>query len=366
MSDDIINEIPDRYDNRNRNRNSRNDDNDDIDLNGITKLAKTASVLKDAFSSPLETNIVSKFSENFMDRVFPMMANQPAPKQGFLDSGFMMSIGSQLPSALPTLLDVAITRLGKTNADNLVNGITNKFLSSGNNGAQQQLNSGQNIDEIILSLDPSDPADIQKYMGITGIQDEIEAQKDIITKREYLLSKKSEIQTQQQMQNEMQQQQYQNQHQQQNLSQLQEKQLQEQNEFMTQMIGAVNQDRDTIKQLNQTIESMDEKYKDVIINMNKDFNEKLQKMQDVLIHKKTNDDEDDVIEEMKEIVKEDVKEDKNSEVKEPVKKPQLIIKARKPSKSNDDVELIDDDESDEIVDAELIDEEGDEEGDENE
>lgn len=161
----------------------------DVSISEVTQIAKAGKDLKDAFASPIESAIVERFNERVMDRIFPMM-DAPAPKQGFLDSGFMMAVGSKLPDILPTLFDVAVTRLGKEKTEQIIDGFQNRLTGAvGGNVINEEINGNQNVDEFILSLDTSDPADIHRYMSLRNISDINDAVKKLTEEKNYTMQK---------------------------------------------------------------------------------------------------------------------------------------------------------------------------------
>lgn len=164
------------------------------DINSIQKMANTAKSLKEAFQSPSEKQIIDKFNESVIDRVFPSLTqNSPPPKEGFMDSNFMMAVGSRLPDVLPSLFDIAISRLGKDKTEQIIDSFQNKL--AGNSSKDPNLNTGnvnnaggQSVAEFILSLNPDDPADLHKYMNFREMDDINNAKKSLIEEKNIVMS----------------------------------------------------------------------------------------------------------------------------------------------------------------------------------
>ncbi len=105
-------------------------------VKGLKEVASAGKIMKDAFSSPLERVIVEKTSEKFLDLIIGnnnTQQTQEQEKKSFLDSGFMIALGSKIPDVLPTIFDIALSRLGPEKTENLLNKIENRMLSTSNN-----------------------------------------------------------------------------------------------------------------------------------------------------------------------------------------------------------------------------------------
>lgn len=154
-----------------------------VDLDSIRKVVKFGKDLREAFQSDFERSVIGKFTERAMDQIVPSLSQQQRGSS-IMDSGFMIGMGQELGKNIPTLVDVVIKRLGPDRAHEIITG----FMGKGEGGKLPE----QNINELILSFDPSDPSHIHHYMALRQIEDADTAKKFLIYEKEKLMSKLKE------------------------------------------------------------------------------------------------------------------------------------------------------------------------------
>lgn len=231
----VKSEVDNSVGNNNNNNNNSNDNN--TELGSLINQVNVLKGLKNAFDSPFETAIIENASEKFMSQVLPSM-DAPAPQRSFMDSGFMMSIGNRLPDVLPTLADVLFTRLGKEKTEQLINGVQDKWLGGSPNSDKGSSVESQNISEFINSANPDDPAVLHQYMQLRDLSNIDEAKNLLLQEKQNLANQNVTVEQPQNNQNV-------------------DKVISDNNAVLKELVSAIQEDRELIKELGNKINTLE-------------------------------------------------------------------------------------------------------------
>lgn len=151
----------------------------DVTLGEFGKFATAAKAMKEAMTSDVDKALSSAVSTKIVDQVIPSMSPQPRASAGFWDSNAGVALMNKIGDQISPLADLVFNKIGNERTGRLVDGFTNTYLSGGKS----------DDNNISLSLDPDNPADMHKYMALRNISDPNVARKMLIEEKQSSLQR---------------------------------------------------------------------------------------------------------------------------------------------------------------------------------
>lgn len=151
----------------------------DVTLGEFGKFATAAKAMKEAMTSDVDKALLGAVSTKIVDQVIPSMLPQPRASAGFWDSNAGVALMNKIGDQISPLADLVFNKIGNERTGKLVDGFTNTYLSGGKSDENN----------ISLSLDPDNPADMHKYMALRNISDPNVARKMLIEEKQSSLQR---------------------------------------------------------------------------------------------------------------------------------------------------------------------------------
>lgn len=140
---------------RKKARDVHDEDNKPMNIGEFSRFVNATKTIREALESPIEKVINETVTNKIIERALPSLFSEGKDSGGssFLNSGFAMALGQKIGESIPAIIDILSTKYG----------------------GKSKLNSNspksRNMDDIILSLDPENPAHIHEYMAMRSFDD---------------------------------------------------------------------------------------------------------------------------------------------------------------------------------------------------
>lgn len=146
----------------------------EVDIGQFGKFIHAAKDMKDALTSDVDKALSGAVSEKIVSQVIPSMSPQPRASAGFWDTNGGVALMNKIGDQIAPLADLVFNKIGSERTGKLVDGFTDTFLGGGKTSE----------DNLVVSLDLDNPADMHKYMALHNLSDPTIARKTLIEEKQ--------------------------------------------------------------------------------------------------------------------------------------------------------------------------------------